>query len=308
MKNIKLSKILEMVIQEVTLPFSKKLINSEIGKKHLSSEESQYKHELDLVKLTIILLVKPNLSFEKLEKASVAHNGLNIPYEEMKKFLNIYFLKVIKFIKNHNLKDTISENLDKYEDFFMEKYHPNSEETETDDFFDFDSEEVDSAINDMHYEEHQKITAKEFMEENSFDSEILYDLNDSIEEYYQEIEFKDNLNESDLVKIEHIFSSFAYIFNLSYEFKDIAYAFEKLNQFLDNFDVSDENKSKMLKMFLDTIIADLVKFKKEVFEDMSANDIHYLDASLLANISQIEISFSALDSNNESDSDDDMFF
>jgi len=298
---MKLEDLLVHIIDDVTLPFMQKLLKSEIGEKYFDTREKQYQYELEIVKLTAMLLLKPKLSFEKLEKASIFHRNLNIDENEMQNILNLYFTEVIEFIKKYNLKDTISEHLSEYKKYYMEKYHSKSE----DEFFDFDSEVFDEEINNMHYEEHQKISAKEFMQENSFDKSLLEDLDEKLDEYYNVIEIKESLNQEDLEKVKKIFSFFAYIFNLSSEFRDIGYGFEKLNQFLDNFDINDENKSKMLKMFLDTIIDDLIKFKKEVFEDMSANDIHYLDASLLANISQIEISFSSLNSNEE---DDDIFF
>jgi len=42
-------------------------------------------------------------------------------------------------------------------------------------------------------------------------------------------------------------------------------------------------------MLFDSIVDDLSKFVKEVLVDQSALDIHYLDASLFANISQIDM-------------------
>ena len=291
MKLIKLNKTILNLIDNVSLPFAKELLNSENGKKYFNTEEKQFQFILDIVKLSIRILIYPAL-YLKLNQTNEEI------YDDIKEFLNRYFYNAIKVMQK---KEEIKNKLNGEEEAVIKEV----EEIEDEEFFDFDSEVFDEEINNMHYEEHQKISAKEFMQENSFDNSLLDDLDEKLDEYYNIIEIKESLNQEDLEKVKKIFSFFAYIFNLSGEFRDIAFAFEKLNQFLENFDVSDENKSKMLKMFLDTIIDDLIKFKKEVFEDMSANDIHYLDASLLANISQIEISFSSLNSNEE---DDDIFF
>ena len=45
----------------------------------------------------------------------------------------------------------------------------------------------------------------------------------------------------------------------------------------------------MYRMLVGTIMDDLRKWVDEVVKKQEAQDIHYLDASLLANISQIEI-------------------
>jgi len=61
---------------------------------------------------------------------------------------------------------------------------------------------------------------------------------------------------------------------------------------VDVQEIKREEKLKILKSLLDSVIEDLENWKREVLDGERAIDIHYLDASLLANVSQIEIMLS----------------
>ena len=97
-----------------------------------------------------------------------------------------------------------------------------------DEFFDFESEDVGSAIERMHLADHEKITAKEFMSEGLIDSGTIDDIVDILEEFRNTAGCSDELNGEYLEHFEEVISSFITILNISYEFRDIAYGLEKL--------------------------------------------------------------------------------
>jgi hypothetical protein len=60
----------------------------------------------------------------------------------------------------------------------------------------------------------------------------------------------------------------------------------------------------ILKTMMDGILSDLDDWIHQVLIDQTAKDIHYLDASLLANIAQMDVMLNSLEKNKEEEEDD----
>jgi len=56
-----------------------------------------------------------------------------------------------------------------------------------------------------------------------------------------------------------------------------------------NIDKLTQTQKGLLRSFIISIIEDLKKWVEEIFVFQTAQDIHYLDTSFFANITQIEI-------------------
>ena len=290
------------IIEHVSIPFAKELEESEIGKKYLNTDEKRFQHQLDVVYLTIVILYNTKKALEKLQRGAEAHNGMGIPVDVMRHYLSRYFAHLIHYIETHEVgmfEEDVMAHLDEYEAFFMHHYRPSLDAPaaeapdamvqDEEGFFDFDSETVDDSIDQMHHRDEKKVSAREYMQEDTTEIEMIHDIEDQLERYDAHVGLDDTLSPEKLQIAKETIDAFVNLFNLSYEFKDIAYSLESLNALLDKVDTSDTEKMQMLKLFLDTIMDDLETFKKEVFDEQTAQDIHYLDASLLANIAQIEI-------------------
>ena len=176
--------------------------------------------------------------------------------------------------------DIISENVALFES--------NEEEfldfDEEDEFFEFDSEEVDDNINNMHFLEHQKVLAFDFMQEEFIDEELV----DEIKEIVEEIYHLDKQDPNYLDKCINIILLFIRFFNSSMEFKELAYGLEKLIDLICNNETLIK-ENKIIIEICKSILEDLVKFTETVIVEQNAIDIHYLDASLLANVAQLEL-------------------
>jgi len=190
------------------------------------------------------------------------------------------------------------QNETKNKDIITDKDDINNDEVENsefedfdsfdDDFFDFDSEEVDSNINVMHSScSSETVSAKEFMEEGIIDYEDIEDLNENLEEFHLEGVTPDEFNRN----IEKLLSSFIRVLNSSYVFENLAYGLGAFLQTQKNISIEDldENNQKLYKMLIETMVEDLKKWVNDVLIEQTAVDIHYLDASLLASVAQIEI-------------------
>jgi len=202
--------------------------------------------------------------------------------------------------KFHYFNQKYLEWLKKYYPDLIDKYHlvvdfekENSsfEDDESDDFFDFESEEIDESINNMHYNDDEKISAVEFMQEYGIDEDVILDMQNYLKEYDNMILFHLDLDEEYLDKVIETLQKFIYLLEISVEFKDLAKGLEKLEELLLQVDLdnlSDDYK-KLLKAMIEAIFSDIEKWVDEVIINHTAQDIHYLDASLLANITQIEM-------------------
>jgi len=100
-----------------------------------------------------------------------------------------------------------------------------------------------------------------------------------------------------LSETANLIGIFANALELSGEFRDIAYALRglcvTLDELINDFDTLGHSK-QMIKIVLDSIIDDLVNWTNEVLVHKSAVDVHYIDASLLANIAQLGLSVKSL--------------
>jgi len=279
MKPIKLSKSMINVIDNVSLPFAKELLNSENGRKYFDTKEKQFQFILDIVKLSMKILRHPALYFE------VNQTNEEI-YDDMREFLNECFYTAIKAMQK---KEEIKNNLNEEEEAVIKKV----EEIEEDEFFDFDSEVTDDFTNKMHYSDEEKFSAEEFLENNEFDMDLVYDLEDYIDRYFSLKE----IDEAYIEDVKEILYKFIAIFEMSVEFKNLSMAFIELLDFVSKIKFDNKNIN-MIKMFIDTIMEDLEKWLEHIFIKKDANDIHYLDASLYASIQQLSLIIRGVESGN----------
>ena len=291
---IKLNKqILVNLIDEVVFPFHQYLDELDFTKTYLDTEEKMFKHKFDTAVLAVAVIRNPKFAKEEFEKASVAHNDFEVGYEAMKKTLNVFFKLMSQFLSKEEICKEFSLRIEEYNQFFMNAYVPKEESKfeEEDDFFDFDSDCVDEEMNKMHFEDRDKISAEEFMKDEVVDEHDIADVSDILEEFENESSHLETITDEYMEEFKKAISKFVAVFNSSYEFRNMAYSLEKLTSdllFVD-FENLEEEQKTIFKLLLDSIIEDLEKFHLNVLVEQTAIDIHYLDASLLANISQIEI-------------------
>jgi len=98
---------------------------------------------------------------------------------------------------------------------------------------------------------------------------------------------------------------FAAVLNNLMEFKELSFSISSLSDILDKQNISelDEATYKKMLLFLENITIDLSSWRRIVFIEQSANDIHYMDSSLFSSILQLELIFNT-DQKHEEDEDD----
>jgi len=294
------------LIDEVVLPFEKYILNDEVFGKYMQDETKRANHNVAISKLSIMLFNDLVGAKELFIKGSDAHKDLKISTEEMQKYLSIFFKLhnqwYQKYIKTNEFH---KELLDKFNQMFAELY----DYEEEDDFLMFDSEEIDEAIETMHYKDEKKISAIEYASHK----ELLDDDLSSIIELKDQFEHILNMNEQLDSQYLEVFtkalSTLANIMFVTLEFRDVGYGLNNFIVELNNLDIDslDETTKELAYALLSHMNEDIQKWIESLFITQDAVDIHYVDASFLANISQFSIMLEQ-DSSSEGESDDDFLF
>jgi hypothetical protein len=170
----------------------------------------------------------------------------------------------------------------------------------TDDFFEIERIKTNSKIDEMQQQE--LIDAKTFMTNSDIDDKLILDLVRSLKKM-KTLSAKYNELSEDYVGELFYNDEFIQVFQFSIEFRDIAYSLELLKIKLISLDFENlsQQQKTILKTMMDGILADLDDWIHQVLIEQTTRDIHYLDASLLANITQIDIILKSLEEDNQED-------
>lgn len=280
--------LLESLTYNVFLPIRKEILNDGY------SEEYIYQKDLGFFKMAILPFKKnkdQQLIQDKIDTIKYLHKNLpfNMSDDNLQKYVELFFKYYRNWIDSNDIEGFDIHILETMESQFIGDSKLESEES--DDFFCFDSEEIEDAINDMHYLDKEKIDAKQFIEESNIDKELIEDLKELILNFNDSTVFRMTLDKEYLNDLSKIIFKLITVFYLTIEFKSLSLAIGNLAEILQQVDPDkiDEEKKKLLKELLDTVFQDLEKWYYEVIEEQSAIDIHYLDASLLSNVQQIKM-------------------
>jgi len=306
--------ILKDIVDIVLMPMEEKLLRDREDDPTSKSREEQSYREAKIALVILKTLDKKVLEEDDIEALSSEFKKLHIRDDKIIDYVRAFLYFSIKYLVKYSDKDNLLafvNNIERYEKMFMQNLETTTvdevigskeEKAEDsidsdDDFFDFDSELVDEAINGMHYTKDEIVDAKTFMEQSYYDEDDILDIKDAIGEFDDTLEF----NEAYLSIATDILQKIIVLLDRDTSFRDLELSLSMLRDKLETLDIETLTKEQKMiyKEFLSTIFLDLKKWVKEVLVEQNAKDIHYLDASLLANISQIDMTISLLDANSE---------
>ena len=298
-----------LLLKEVVFPFEKQILNDEVLAKFIEDENVRQRHNLSIAKLSVALLGDIKIAMQYLEDAVVIHKDWDIPTETMQIYLSIYFKLLIQWIeKNLPNYNSVEYIIPYFENFLIKKY--NTEAQSEDSFFMFDEEEVDEAIDSMHYEDEEKITALEYIGYGEILEDEIVELEEELHTIINNIHQHDMLDQEGLeLFITHISILSDKLYDTN-EFKDLGYAILNLCHELNeiNIEILGTQTTKMLYLLLQQTIVDFETWFENIFIKQDALDIHYFDASFFANITQIGLILKQQESEDEDDNEDDFLF
>ena len=155
----------------------------------------------------------------------------------------------------------------------------------------------------------EKKSASEFMAQGEFDDNMVVEVEELIAELqeYLDAHYQEGLTQELVQNYKDLIMKMVGFYELSGEFRTLVYPMNNLYAMLQELDIAslDGMMQDVMFNFLSNTVSDLRQWIHEVLIDQKANDIHYLDASLLANISQMEMMISGEE---DDDDDDDILF
>ena len=112
-----------------------------------------------------------------------------------------------------------------------------------------------------------------------------------------------------LLSITALLDNYIEVIEQLMEFKHFAYALSTLNEFLKTLDITqvDEKDHKKFSMLFLHLIDDISQWRKNIFILKEANDIHYLDSSLLSSCLQIQSIFEKKEAIQDDEDDFELF-
>ena len=147
-----------------------------------------------------------------------------------------------------------------------------------------------SKLNSMHYKDESKISAQAFLDDFQVDNDMLEDLMDNERDAKNFLYFKEELTQEMIEAVSVALTRYTHLLNETIEFEDLAYSIGALTEVLGTMILAslDDGVRATLKLYITGIIDDISSWREHIFIMANTPDIHYLDASLLDNCSQIE--------------------
>ncbi len=162
---------------------------------------------------------------------------------------------------------------------------------------------IDEYIN-IYYDKHNEIENKNFtitkekttdaqtyLSEIDLDSSLIEELNELEIETSNSIEQYELLNESLIHEIIKLFKQYSKVIADMVEFQELSYAIILLTDLIEkeNLEEKETNIQQNIILYIKSILEDLRNWRNSVFIEQSAEDIHYLDKTLLSSIEQLQI-------------------
>lgn len=248
-------------------------------------------------------------------------NFFNLYYREIEttdhKQLKMFTLNNITIIEYQKLR--ISNYNEQLQEFYLRSKRPNKTKSKKEDDSKLDSLiENNKEIRELNEEERQllkrkhddvAVSSEEYSKE--LDEYVLIEIQELSEIEQEVLDLISQLDTKEQETLEQIvlrLVKFSSVLSNLMEFKELSFSLSSLADLLSKQVVKelDSDTFKKMLLFLENIIIDLSSWRKIVFIDQSANDIHYMDSSLFSSILQLEQIFNT-DQKNEDDDDFELF-
>ena len=140
-------------------------------------------------------------------------------------------------------------------------------------------------------QEQHPTSANAYLQEVEINMEMIDELNELESDTLEAIDSQETLDQNSLDESANLFRKYASVLNDMYEFEELGYTLTLLADVLNdvNFTEITEETQFMVNIYLKAIISDLQGWRQSIFITMDAEDIHYLDKTLLSSIAQIQM-------------------
>lgn len=132
------------------------------------------------------------------------------------------------------------------------------------------------------------ISARDFVATNPISAEELEDmklLEDDMFELLEELSYSHSASEI-LFELNALLANYGSMLMTINEFSRIAQALIEFSFFIRNLEALDQEVAKRIALVVSALIDDLTSWRRAIFVDKNASDIHFMDDSIVANCNQ----------------------
>ena len=139
--------------------------------------------------------------------------------------------------------------------------------------------------------EKKVISAKEYSSEAELIIDLIQDLDELEDKVFNLLEDHQTFDEVLQTEVNSLLNRYSMVLNSLYEFRELSYMITLLTKLLNEIDLDmiDVQVKDNIIVYLKSIFSDLQNWRKEVFIEQSAEDIHFMDQTLLSSAAQLEI-------------------
>lgn len=142
-------------------------------------------------------------------------------------------------------------------------------------------------------------SAADYAREVDFDRDIFEELSEIEQEALSSLGLTETISQTAKTEVVDLFSQYAKMLERLVEFEELSYALWMLIDLLKKMNLEEMgDESTYVVIYVKAIINDLSAWRIDVFVDQNAEDIHYLDKTLLSSIAQLQILLSPTESEN----------
>ena len=293
MSSFKKDEIKELV-DSVVVPVKFKIFDDNEFDLLVISEKDFLSHNILMARFALSLVKKIGAEpVDVFENILDIYNKYDISKPSMKKvffyFFELFYLWVASF--NEKAMDTFDKDIRDFESLIENETGINLEITDENGIFIFKSDIENDKIDREHFVSAKKVSAQEFMEDSFLDEDLIADMEESLGKLNSIADFNQEITEEFIKSVVAILDEFIKVFSYGYEFGVLATSLTEFGQKLLSLDLDSlpTDQRILYKEFVLNIASDLQDWADNVIFKQDAVDIHYLDASINANIAQFDV-------------------
>jgi len=238
-----------------------------------------------VIGVMLMLFKKKNIPLSDVFIICVHLKNALLHFAYKNSILNHDTIKELSMLMDYNFEGVIIE----YVSLYYQDNHPQNNNMEIKKF-------KENTI------KQESLTSAEiYLQEVHIDMEIIEELNELESDTLNALDSCENLDQNSLDESSNLFKKYATVLNTIYEFEELAYTLTLLSDMLRQvgFDTLDEETKYMVEIYLKAIVSDLRAWRVSIFTTKEAEDIHYLDKTLLSSIAQIQMTLMPQNSDKE---------
>lgn len=235
-----------------------------------------------------------NIMLKFFKNKDISLSDLYMIYAHLKNSL-LLFLQKKSILDSNTLTEIaliIDYNLDGIICEYVETHYniPNNKPTRT--FIDTVQKDTPAkTVLSSTQDKAELISARDYIQEINIDNAMIDELEELEEDAINSIAKDEEITSDSIIEASTLINKYSKVLNMTFEFDELSYTLTVLRKLLleTDFLTLDIDTSQMIQVYLIAIIDDLRKWRISIFIYSDAEDIHYLDKTLLSSIAQLEI-------------------